>query len=279
MSILRFLTEISSFQTSDAGKETFTNPLLQSQGSPNSFQPTINVSVKESGKNNSSSKSPLTNDISFGSNKTPPAENLGKSEPTQTNDFAQRFAPVAGSWECTSSMLSNKATATKCVACETAKPSVGKTGSDKQEIDLKAKFAAPKDSWECAMCMIRNKNELTKCAACETIRPGISQNDNLKLKFAAPSGSWDCATCMIQNKAADLKCVACQTSKPGSSSNDSLKLKFAAPSGSWECPTCMIQNKSGDMKCVACQSSKPGAESSGELSNFKKSFLNSGARV
>ena len=258
MSILRFLKEISSFQTSDATKETFTNPLLQSQGCLNSFQPTVDVSVKESGKNNSSSKSPLTNDISFGSNKTPPTESLGRSEPTQTNDFAQRFAPVAGSWECTSCMVNNKATATKCVACETAKPSVGKTGSDKQEIDLKAKFAAPKDSWECATCMVRNKNELSKCAACETIRPGISPNDNLKLKYAA-----------------DLNCVESQTSKPGSSSNDSLKLKFAAPSGSWECPSCMIQNKSGDLKCVACQTGKPGAESSGELANFKKSFLNS----
>ena len=227
--------------------------------------------MKQSEKNNSPfTTSPLTNDISFGSGKAQPADGLGKSAPAQTNDLAQRFAPAAGSWECTSCMLNNKESATKCVACETAKPTAGKTGNsgtDKQEIDLKAKFAAPKDSWECQTCMIRNKNELTKCVACETMRPGTSSNEDLKLKFAAPSGSWECPTCMLQNKAADLKCVACQENKLGSSSNDSLKLKFAAPSGSWECPTCMIQNKSGDL-CVACQTSKPAAENAGELSYF-----------
>lgn len=253
-------------QASDTTKGTFKNPLLQSQEYSNSFKPP----VKQSGKSNSPfSRSPVTNDVSFGSDKAQPAEGLGKSKPAQSIDFAQRFAPAAGSWECTSCMLNNKARAVKCVACETAKPTAaktGNTGTDKQEIDFKAKFAAPKDSWECGTCMIRNKNELTKCAACETIRPGTSSNEDLKLKFAAPSGSWECSTCMVQNKAVDLKCVACQESKPGSSSSDSLKLKFAAPSGSWECPTCMIQNKSGDVKCVACQTSKPGAESAGGLS-------------
>ena len=219
------------------------------------------------------SKSPLTNDITFasGKSKAQPAEALGKPEPAQTNDFAQRFAPAAGSWECTSCMINNDASAVKCVACETAKPSAGKTrntGKDKQEINLIAKFAVPKDSWECETCLVRNKSESNKCAACETKRPGASSDDDLKLKFAAPSGSWECPTCMLQNKAADLKCVACETSKPGSSSNDDLRLKFASPSGSWECQTCMVQNKPGDLKCAACQTGKPRADSAGELLYF-----------
>ncbi len=234
----------------------------------------MNHSPNKNVKSNSPfSRSLLTNDTT-GKSKSPPAEALGKSETAQTNDLAQRFAPAAGSWECTSCMLNNEASAVKCIACETAKPSADKTGStgkdkqEKQEIDFKAMFAAPKDTWECETCLVRNKNELNKCAACETKRPGTSSNDDLKLKFAAPIGSWECPTCMLQNKAADLKCVACETSKPGSSSNNDLKLKFAAPSGSWECQTCLVQNVAADLKCAACETSKPGAGSAGELLSF-----------
>ena len=125
-------------------------------------------------------------------------------------------------------MINNNATAVKCAACETAKPSAGKpnkTGSEeqkKQEIDFKAKFAPPKDTWACQTCLIRNKNELSECAACQTKKPGTSSNEEFKLKFAAPAGSWECPTCMIRNKAADLKCAACETSKPGAESTGKL---------------------------------------------------------
>ena len=251
---------------------------MQTQTPSNSFKPTADHSTKS---NAPFSRSLLRNDTTdSGSSKILPTKTSEKSEPAQTNNLAQRFAPAAGSWECTSCLVNNNVDAVKCVACETAKPSAKKTGNtskdkqEKQELDLKAKFAPPKDTWECETCLVRNKNELNKCAACETKRPGTSGNDDLKLKFAAPSDSWECPTCMLRNKAADLKCVACAASKPGSSSSDNLKLKFAAPSGSWECSTCLVQNKAADSKCVACQANKPGTESSGTLScSFKDTLF------
>ncbi|XP_028406164.1 nuclear pore complex protein Nup153-like [Dendronephthya gigantea] len=242
-------------KSSAASKETFFNPLLQSQKTSSSSKPMANYSSKST-----LSVNPLSNDI--GTGQAPPAKTPGKPEPAQTIDLTKRFAPAPGSWECGSCMLNNKPDAIKCVACEAPKPGkkAEKPGEDKHVVDWKTKFAPPKDSWECSTCLVRNKNDLSKCAACETPKPGTSSIVDLKAKFAPPVGSWECSTCMLQNKAGDLKCVSCETSKPGSSSGDDLKLKFAPPSGSWACPACMIRNQAADLKCVACETKKPGTE-------------------
>ena len=45
-----------------------------------------------------------------------------------TEDLLAKFRKPAGDWECDTCMIHNNANATKCLACETPKPSSKKTG-------------------------------------------------------------------------------------------------------------------------------------------------------
>lgn len=188
--------------------------------------------------------------------------------------------------------MSNKATDTKCVACQSSKPSTGKPAPPKKPAptnnDLMQKFAPAAGSWSCDSCMLNNDASRTKCIACETPKPGVkpaftpsksvNADTNLMKKFAPPADSWSCDTCVLTNKSTDSTGVACQSPKPGTSRtakataapssgvstitvpDSSLAAKFAPPSGSWECDTCMVNNKGEDTTCAACQTPKPGAK-------------------
>ena len=207
------------------------------------------------------------------------------------NNLFSKFAPLPGSWECETCLVSNKGTDTKCVACQSSKPSTGKPIPKKPAStsnDLIQKFAPAAGSWDCDTCMLSNDSSRTKCVACETPKPGskpamvsklvVNSDTDLMKKFAPPSDSWSCDTCMLQNKSTDSACVACQSPKPGvpstakttvtpafgvptnATSDNSLAAKFAPPSGSWSCDTCMVTNKGEDLTCIACQTTKPGAK-------------------
>ena len=188
--------------------------------------------------------------------------------------------------------MSNKATDTKCVACQSSKPSTCKPAPPKKPAptnsDLMQKFAPAAGSWSCDSCMLSNDASRTKCIACETPKPGVkpaftssksvNADTNLMKKFAPPADSWSSDTCVLTNKSTDSTGVACQSPKPGTSRtakataaplsgvstitvpDSSLAAKFAPPSGSWECDTCMVNNKGEDTTCAACQTPKPGAK-------------------
>lgn len=181
--------------------------------------------------------------------------------------------------------MSNKATDTKCVACQSSKPPTGKQAPPKKPVptnnDLMQKFAPAAGSWSCDACMLNNDASRTKCIACETAKPGVkpaftpskslNADTNLMKKFAPDTG-------MLTSKSTDSTCVACQSPEPGTSRtpkttaapssgvstsnvpDSSLAAKFAPPSGSWECDSCMVNNKGEDTTCVACQTPKPGAK-------------------
>lgn len=151
--------------------------------------------------------------------------------------------------------MSNKATDTKCVACQSSKPSTGKPAPPKKPAptnnDLMQKFAPAAGSWSCDTCITPLK--------------AVNADTNLD-------------TCMLTSKSTDSTCVACQSPKPGTSRtakitvapssgvltstvpDSSLAAKFAPPSGSWECDTCMVNNRGEDTTCAACQTPKPGAK-------------------
>lgn len=216
------------------------------------------------------------------------------------NNLLNKFAPLPGSWTCDTCLVSNKATDTKCVACQSSKPFTGKPAPKKPPAtsnDLMQKFAPPAGSWSCDTCMISNDASKTKCVACETPKPGakpaslsskpvVNLDNDLMKKFAPPVDTWSCDVCLVQNKSTDSKCAACQSSKPGAtnttkttstpsfgiSSNvvmpdDSLTAKFAQPSGSWTCDTGMITNKPEDSSCAACQTPKPGAKPAAKITS------------
>lgn len=154
--------------------------------------------------------------------------------------------------------MENKATDSKCVACQAAKAST--SDGTKQSGTLTPSITV-------------------KSAVSTTGTQGFGD------KFKAAAGTWDCDTCLVQNKPEAIKCVACETPKPGTGVKPALVLpvttenttavsssssytdssvtlgfgdKFKKPKGAWECSVCLVSNKAEDSKCVACQSDKPG---------------------
>ncbi|KAL9981298.1 hypothetical protein ACROYT_G009985 [Oculina patagonica] len=263
-------------QASVSGSQSSTNKITFSFSQP----VPVNKSDADTGNNSNKQGKNITTE-------TKPTEK--PVEPN--NNLLNKFAPLPGSWTCDTCLVSNKATDTKCVACQSSKPSTGKPAPKKlppTSNDLMQKFAPPAGTWSCDTCLVDNDASKTKCVACQTPKPGakppvvskpvVNSDQDLMKKFAPPSDSWDCDTCMVQNKSTDSTCVACQTPKPGASKaattkalpsfgslsnaapDNSLAAKFAPPSGSWTCDTCMISNKSEDSTCVACQTPKPGAK-------------------
>jgi Ca2+-binding EF-hand superfamily protein len=123
-------------------------------------------------------------------------------------------------WKCDICSVPNDKRATKCVACETAKPdlaaandtasappqtstvsgssigaggfSFGSTSTSGGGIPISSKgwgniFSdqGGEDTWKCDICMVRNDKSATKCASCETPKPGLAQPD----KNAVPETS------------------------------------------------------------------------------------------
>ncbi|XP_028852893.1 nuclear pore complex protein Nup153 isoform X2 [Denticeps clupeoides] len=226
-----------------------------------------------------------------------------------------KFKPAAGSWSCSTCLLQNTLTDTKCVTCQTPKPDDKPVSGQTAPLSgLAALFAPPAGSWECDTCLVQNKPGAVRCVACDTAKPGTAVKHGLMLpnfsdspktttspssstptpglsgfgdQFKKPEGSWECNTCLVQNKEQDSACVACQSTKPGvtaaptSVSSSAMPLlgfgdQFRKPDGSWECDTCLVQNKYEDPACVACQTPKPGASIEKKNSGFGVSSCSSG---
>merc|ERR1719334_95070 len=143
---------------------------------------------------------------------------------SKDEDLFSKFKPKSGSWSCGVCMISNDSTKSKCLACETPKPSTNPAKSSEpspapKSDDLMDKFKAKAGNWSCGVCMISNSADKSKCAACETPNPKAPapKSDDLMAKFMTKSDKWTCDTCMISNPADKIKCVACETLKPGAS--------------------------------------------------------------
>ncbi|KAM4705741.1 nuclear pore complex protein Nup153 [Rhinophrynus dorsalis] len=231
---------------------------------------------------------------------------------SSTQGFGDKFKMAAGTWNCDTCLVQNKAEATKCVACETPKPGTGvkaallippttkamKSTAEPSvvpasiSLSLQDMFKKPEGAWDCTVCCVQNKTEDSRCVACMSEKPAStaqSSSGQLGLldQFKTPSGSWNCDVCLIINKAEATKCVACESAKPGTkaelkastaqSSSGQLGLldQFKTPSGSWNCDVCLIINKAEATKCVACESAKPGTKA--ELKGFGTSTTSTGS--
>nr|XP_056710786.1 nuclear pore complex protein Nup153 [Euleptes europaea] len=159
-------------------------------------------------------------------------------------------------WQCEACLVENKATDSKCIACQTAKVSTsdGTKHSGTLNIAIKSavsttgtqgfgdKFKAAVGTWDCDTCLVQNKPEATKCVACETPKPGTGVKPALVLPVVTEN--------------------TMTVSSSSSSTDTTVTLgfgdKFKKPKGAWECSVCLVSNKAEDSKCVACQSDKPG---------------------
>lgn len=196
-----------------------------------------------------------------------------------------KFKPAPGTWECGLCMIRNKSDATKCIACETPRTSVGLANfTTSTPACPKTKSSALEDVWECSSCHEHNPCSAAACRKCLVVRTGQSPSEakepekpvvsgsGFGSKFKPASDSWECSTCLVRNPGSSKQCQACETQRPAlatksspmSSSKSSFGLgsdnRFKKPSGTWDCPDCMVQNSSNLLNCVACKRAKPGSE-------------------
>ena len=162
----------------------------------------------------------------------PPPSSGGRSQLTSLPQFT---AP-SGSWECTTCLVPNTLTQTKCVACATPKPGGVATGNLATEetavqpptIKFGAQgglqlgsgglqFGKPSAilSGGTSSGVSPSLTPLTGGSDTTTKTPPTTTPLQPLAQFAPPEGSWSCDTCMVSNKKADTKCVACGTSQSG----------------------------------------------------------------
>lgn len=206
---------------------------------------------------------------------------LGKSSEKKEESLMDKFKPASGTWECTSCMVRNIETATKCIACETLREAPKKE-MVKPLTGFSSQFKlSSSDKWECGVCLVRNKNEDSKCVACTNPKPvktsqpinNIPQPTSSSFgdKFKPSSDTWECSVCMIRNKSSSSKCVACESPKPGGKSDKpSLIMPPAMNNKSgfgdlvkkqqerWECSTCLVRNPTEAKSCTSCGTYRPG---------------------
>ncbi|KAJ8354382.1 hypothetical protein SKAU_G00219490 [Synaphobranchus kaupii] len=202
----------------------------------------------------------LSKCVACGADRPGTDSSSSKPAPSSSSGFGALFVPAAGSWECDTCLVQNKAEALKCVACETPKPGTG----------VKPALTLP--AFSEALTPPTPSSSSSSAVTTNSLSSGFVGFGD---KFKKPEGAWECDTCMVENKAQDSKCVSCQTAKPGStaalpSSVASVPVpsggllgfgdKFKQPEGAWVCDVCCVQNKADVLQCVACQSNKPGAK-------------------
>ncbi|KAH8387790.1 hypothetical protein KR093_009484, partial [Drosophila rubida] len=168
--------------------------------------------------------------------------------------FADRFKQPAGNWECDACMVSNKADASKCVACETPRKTAAPTAA--------ASSAAN-----------------TAAAAAGGSSKMLPATSGFGDAFKPKANTWSCDTCMVSNPSSAAKCVACETpnAKAGATKLISTSTVFKASVGfgdafkpkanTWSCDTCMVSNPSSALKCVACESPNPEANARSSSTN------------
>lgn len=118
---------------------------------------------------------------------------------TTTNSLAAMFKPAAGSWECDTCLVRNKAEDNVCVSCSSNKPGY--------EPSKESTLQTPQFSFG-----IPSSTTATKESAKNEEKPNIN---SLASMFKPAVGSWECNSCLVRNKASDSACVACSAGKDG----------------------------------------------------------------
>uniref|UniRef100_A0A6P4F2Q9 Nuclear pore complex protein Nup153 n=1 Tax=Drosophila rhopaloa TaxID=1041015 RepID=A0A6P4F2Q9_DRORH len=132
--------------------------------------------------------------------------------------FGDRFKKSSTAWECDACMLSNKAEATKCIACETPR-----------------KTAAPK---------INNFPLVTN---------NLSSGSGFGTAFKPKANTWECQTCLVMNKSEAAECIACQT--PNSQARNAGSESVRSNSGSSSSSTSSSGSLSGSSSGSSASSS------------------------
>lgn len=133
--------------------------------------------------------------------------------PTTTNKLVRGFdwsaagmkppAAATGTWSCDVCMIQNSSTASKCVACDTPKPSGGGGASSSSATPAFGGSSVPAVS--------------ASPPGPPPPPPGVIMGFDWSAAGSKPlasnPGDWVCSTCMVNNTASANRCVACDTSR------------------------------------------------------------------
>ncbi|KOC65161.1 Nuclear pore complex protein Nup153 [Habropoda laboriosa] len=222
------------------------------------------------------------------------SSNVSESKTTVNDNFGSQFKLSSNQWECTSCLVRNKQTDTKCLVCSALKPNT------KQETNFNAINSANSDlnsvkplekSSECSntysvstskssslktnsqkdMNVTDNTSakQITSMSVSTSLNNANPIKDETMDKFKLSKDTWECPCCMVRNVASADSCPCCNTAKPsvGITTKTAPPLlangfgdKFKKPEGTWNCDTCMVQNEAKIIECVACGGLKPGSK-------------------
>ncbi|KAM4046516.1 E3 SUMO-protein ligase RanBP2-like isoform 2-T2 [Anomaloglossus baeobatrachus] len=105
------------------------------------------------------------------------------SETGPIKDLGFLFAKTEGQWDCDTCAVRNEASSSKCICCQTPKPTSSGNAtalpiqpsnfsfSKAQNGSLEAMFQKMEGQWDCSVCLIRNDGSAIECAACKAHNP------------------------------------------------------------------------------------------------------------
>ncbi|XP_049275544.1 nuclear pore complex protein Nup153 isoform X3 [Rhipicephalus sanguineus] len=161
------------------------------------------------------------------------------SAPAPVAPLPISVATAASRWECSTCLVRNETSATRCCACETLRPSAGSATAG-----ATPSVVASGSLWECDTCLVRNQPTAVRCCACENPRPSASTATlssaqaaaatfNFKLPSSEPSGFGGApfAAAPMQFKFGIPSSGSAKPSEGAPSSESAAKpLKFGIPS-------------------------------------------------
>ncbi|KAK2510177.1 hypothetical protein MC885_010985 [Smutsia gigantea] len=162
------------------------------------------------------------------------------------SDFRSVFSAKEGQWDCSTCLVQNEGSSSKCVACQNPRkqslpassvpaPASFKCGTSEASKTPKSgfedMFTKKEGQWDCSTCLVRNESNATKCVACQnpgepslstsaipapaSFKFGTSETSKttkggFEGVFTKKEGQWDCSLCLACNQASATMCVGCQ---------------------------------------------------------------------
>ena len=142
---------------------------------------------------------------------------------TTSSSLMDLFKQDAGSWNCPTCMVSNKASQLMCPCCATPMPQ--KPGKDTIATDKSSGLPANSSTLSTSSSSVTissNKTTVLSHSATlkepVTVTSSISSAPLLSDVFKKKANTWDCPTCFVTNKVEQKMCPCCNTSQPASQS-------------------------------------------------------------
>ncbi|GFS36526.1 nuclear pore complex protein Nup153 [Trichonephila inaurata madagascariensis] len=163
--------------------------------------------------------------------------------PSLSADLFNTSSSTTTTWECSTCLVRNPLSESKCLACETARslpidrsePSLPNSGTSATKLasGFSSNLTNPPSTWDCSSCWVRNPIKEKKCLACgEAPKPTVSicitTIPSTKITSGlsnslANSSTWQCSECWIRNPIKDSKCLACEILRPGAKDDSTSK--------------------------------------------------------